>query len=42
MEGAAERERRQVERIVAQAWWNENLERRRVEAEAAQTLSRPC
>jgi hypothetical protein len=25
MEGIAERERRAMERIVAQAWWNENL-----------------
>lgn len=25
MEGAAERERRAVEGIVVQAWWNENL-----------------
>jgi hypothetical protein len=25
LEGAAERDRRQVERIVVQAWWNEAL-----------------
>lgn len=26
MRGAAERDRRSIERIVAQAWWNSNLD----------------
>jgi hypothetical protein len=40
MEGAAERDRRAMDMVIAQAWWTES-QRRRFEAEAAQALSRP-